>query len=61
MFVRLTIGVAPVSLVLVFAATPKEKALRSVSTLDSCHDAGAESGPSRRNQYGKQNVKFLDV
>ena len=31
MFVLLTVGGAPVGLVLVFAATPKEMALRSVS------------------------------
>ena len=44
MFVLLTIGGAPVGLVLVFAATRKEMALL---------------GPSRRNQYGKQNVEIV--
>ena len=50
MFVLLTVGGAPVGLVLVFAATPKEMALLH-----------ALSVSYSRNQYGKQNVEFLDV
>ena len=49
MFVLLTVGGAPVGLVLVFAATRKEMSLLHALLV------------SYRNQYGKQNVEFLDV
>ena len=66
MFVLLTVGGAPVGLVLVFAATRSEMALRSVFCLMlvlvlPLRVRKWRCGPSRRNQYGKQNVEFLDV
>ena len=67
MFVLLTIGGAPVGLVLVFAATRSEVALRSVFVefwslpLRLRKWRCCIPCPSRMSQYGKQNVEFLDV
>ena len=58
MFVLLTIGGAAVGLVLVFAATRSEMALRSVMSLP-LRLRKCRCGPSRRNQYGKQNVEIV--